>query len=279
MSFYYYYYASLANEPRYLSALLLIIPLGLTHTSLGLPGASAHEFSQAYYYAIIAATIYMILPSLLIANAMGAYVFHAYPPSFNALTVPQRTLMLQTIGYVFYLAAGAGVFAHVEGWNYLDGVYWADYTLLTIGLGSDFPPKTHTGRALLLPFAVGGITLLGLVIGSVRGLVLERGRVKVIRRTVELERQKWIARMDEPDARWKREEWEVMRRIQRRAETNHKYTALGSSLFAYLALWFLGAMVFWFAEVRAQSRGLFFFPALISYAGAAELDVLRVAVL
>ncbi|KAJ7102818.1 tandem pore domain K+ channel [Mycena epipterygia] len=222
----------------YLSALLLIIPLG----------ASAHSFSQAYYYSIIAATIYMILPSLLVMNAMGAYVFHAYPPSFNALTVPQRTLMLQTTVYVLYLAAGAGVFAHVEGWNYLDGVYWADYTLLTIGLGSDFPPKTHTGRALLIPFAVGGITLLGLVIGSIRGLVLERGRLKVIRRTVELERQKWIARMDEPDAAWKKEEWEIMRRIQRRAETNHKYTALGTSMFAFLALWFLGAMVFWFAE-------------------------------
>ncbi|KAJ7618948.1 hypothetical protein B0H17DRAFT_1219862, partial [Mycena rosella] len=203
----------------YISAILLIIPLGLTHTALGLPGAAAYELSQAYYYAIISCAIYMILPTLLVANAMGAYVYHAYPPSFNALTVPQRTLMLQTIVYVLYLAAGAGVFAHVEGWNYLDGVYWADYTLLTIGLGSDFPPKTHTGRGLLIPFAVGGVMLLGLVIGSIRGLVLERGKIKVIRRTVELERQKWIARMDEPDAAWKKEEWEIMRAIQRRAET------------------------------------------------------------
>jgi potassium channel subfamily K len=191
----------------------------------------------------------MILPTLLVANAVGAYGFHAYRPSFNALTVPQRTLMLQTTVYVMYLAAGAGVFAHIEGWNYLDGVYWADYTLLTIGLGSDFPPKTHAGRGLLIPFAVGGITLIGLVVGSIRGLVLERGKVKVMRRTVELERQKWIARMDEPDAAWKKEEWEIMRRIQRRAATIRKYSSLGSSLFAFIVLWFLGAMVFWFAEV------------------------------
>ncbi|KAJ7472153.1 hypothetical protein FB451DRAFT_1134997 [Mycena latifolia] len=243
----------------YLSAILLIIPLGLTRTALGLPGAAAYALSQAYYYAIISGTIYMILPTLLIANAMGAYVFHAYPPSFNALTIPQRTLMLQTIVYVLYLAAGAGVFAHVEGWNYLDGVYWADYTLLTIGLGSDFPPTTHTGRALLIPFAVGGVMLLGLVIGSIRGLVLERGKIKVIRRTVELERQKWIARMDEPDAAWKKEEWQVMRAIQRRAETIRKYSALGSSLFAYLLLWFLGAMVFWFSEAP---QGWTYFEAL-----------------
>ncbi|KAJ7123821.1 hypothetical protein C8R43DRAFT_1135873 [Mycena crocata] len=233
----------------YFSALLLIIPLGLTHTALAIPGSAPYELSQAYYYAIISSAIYIVLPTLLAANAMGAYIFHAYPPSFNALTIPQRTLMLQTMVYVFYLAAGAGVFAGVEGWNYLDGVYFANYSLLTIGLGTDFPLETHTGKALLIPFAVGGITLLGLVIGSIRGLVLERGKIKVIRRTVQQERQKWIARMDEPDAAWKKDEWEIMRHIQRRAETIRRYSALGTSLFAFILLWFLGAMVFWFAEV------------------------------
>ncbi|KAJ7758898.1 hypothetical protein B0H14DRAFT_2447471 [Mycena olivaceomarginata] len=247
----------------YLSAILLIIPLGLTHTTLRISGAPSYSFTQAYYYSIISGAAYMILPTLLVANAVGAYGFHAYRPSFNALTVPQRTLMLQTTVYVMYLAAGAGVFAHIEGWNYLDGVYWADYTLLTIGLGSDFPPKTHAGRGLLIPFAVGGITLIGLVVGSIRGLVLERGKVKVMRRTVELERQKWIARMDEPDAAWKKEEWEIMRRIQRRAATIRKYSSLGSSLFAFIVLWFLGAMVFWFAE--APQNWTYFETLYFSY--------------
>ncbi|KAF8198204.1 hypothetical protein K438DRAFT_1717847 [Mycena galopus ATCC 62051] len=247
----------------YLSAVLLIIPLGLTHTTLKLPGAPAYELTQAYYYAIISSVLYVILPSLLVANAVGAYVFRAYPPSFNALTVPQRTLMLQTMIYVMYLAAGAGVFAHIEGWTYLDGVYWADYTLLTIGLGSDFPPTTHTARSLLIPFAVVGITLIGVVIGSIRGLVLERGKVKVMRRTVELERQKWIAKMDEPDTAWKKEEWEIMRRIQRRAATIRKYSSLASSLFAFLLLWFLGAMVFWFAE--APQNWTYFETIYFSY--------------
>ncbi|KAJ7641706.1 hypothetical protein FB45DRAFT_900832 [Roridomyces roridus] len=226
----------------FISAVLLIVPLGIVRTTPGL------EHSQAYYYAIIAASVYVILPILLTANAAGAYVFRAYPPSFNALTVPQRTLMLQTTIYVCYLAAGAGVFAHVEGWDYLDGVYWADYTLLTIGLGSDFPPKTHTGRALLIPYAVGGITMLGLLIGSIRGLVLERGKVKVVRRMVARERERWMSRMQEPDEGWKKDEWEAMRRIQATAETRHKYTALGISLFAYLLLWFLGALTFWYSE-------------------------------
>ncbi|KAF7290829.1 hypothetical protein MIND_01324100 [Mycena indigotica] len=235
----------------YLASILLIIPLGMTDTTLSV--AEVHTMTQAYYYAIISATIYMILPTLLVLNAIGAYIFHAYPASFNPLTIPQRTLMLQTIAWVLYMAAGAAVFSRLEGWSYLDGVYWADYTLLTIGLGSDFPPQTHASRALLIPFAVGGIILIGLVIGSIRGLVLERGRVKIVHRTVAKERRKWISRQNEPDAGWKREEWEVMRRIQRRAETVHKYSALGSSLLAFFVLWFLGAMVFYLAEGPQQS--------------------------
>ncbi|KAK7039344.1 hypothetical protein R3P38DRAFT_3261716 [Favolaschia claudopus] len=246
----------------YLAAILIIIPLGLTHKTLHLSHVS-YQFTQAYYYALISGTIYIILPSLLVANAAGAYIFEAYPPSFNALTVPQRTLMLQSIIYFMYLAGGAAVFAHVEGWNYLDGVYWADYTLLTIGLGSDFPPQTHAGKGLLIPFAVGGITLIGLVIGSIRGLVLERGQVKVARRTVEQERRKWIARMDEPDTRWKKEEWDIMRRIQSRAATMKKYTSLGSSLLAFLLLWFFGALVFWFSE--APQNWTYFGSLYFSY--------------
>ncbi|KAJ7060616.1 hypothetical protein C8F01DRAFT_1290323 [Mycena amicta] len=233
----------------YLSSILLIIPLGMTTTTMSMPASDpAYEMTQAYYCVIISATIYMILPTLLALNAMGAYIFHAYPASFDPLTIPQRTLMLQTTVWVLYMAAGAGVFSRLEGWTYLDGVYWADYTLLTIGLGSDFPPTTHAARALLIPFAVGGITLIGLVIRSIRALVLERGKVKIMHRAVEKERRKWIRHKDEPDECWKRDEWEVMRRIQRRAETVHKYSALGSSLLAFIVLWFFGALVFFYAE-------------------------------
>ncbi|CAK5263240.1 unnamed protein product [Mycena citricolor] len=229
----------------YISALLLIIPLGLSRHVLDAPGT---DYTQSFYYAIIASVLYVILPSLLALNALGAYKFKAYAPSFNPLTIPQRTLMAQTLAYVLYIAGGAAVFARVEGWDYLDGVYWAEYTLLTIGLGSDFPPKTHLGRALLIPYAVGGITVIGLIVGSIRGLIIERGGVKLVRRTVEEERQKWISRMGEPDERWKKDEWDAMRRIKRRAESMRRWSALASSALAFFFLWLLGALVFWFAE-------------------------------
>ncbi|KAJ7203745.1 hypothetical protein GGX14DRAFT_647833 [Mycena pura] len=239
---------SAISDPGWLNA-ITALSLALSLIANVVLLANFGHVMRIYYYAIISACIYTILATLLALNAMGAYIFHAYPASFKPLTIPQRTLMLQTIFYVLYLSAGAGVFARIEGWEYLDSIYWADYTLLTIGIGSDFPLKTHAGRALLIPFAVGGITLLGLVIGSIRGLVFERGRVTDVHRTVAKETERWMARMHEPDGVWKKEGWEAMRRIQHRAETLPKYYALGNSTFSFLLLWFLGALVFFFTEV------------------------------
>lgn len=156
--------------------------------------------------------------------------------------------MLQTMSYVFYLAFGAGIFSTIEGWDFVDGVYWADYTLLTIGLGTDFPLQTNTAKALLIPYAAGGITMLGLVIGSVRGLVLERGKTKVIRRTVQKKREKWMDKMDSPHGGWKKLEFEAMRRIESSAEKARKYSSLGVAFLAFLVIWLMGAVVFWFSE-------------------------------
>ncbi len=87
-------------------------------------------------------------------------VYGAYRGNYDKdfkLTMSQRTLMLQTISFLVYLMTGAAVYSHIEGWKYLDALYWADFTLLTVGIG-DYAPKTHLGRSLLFPFAIGGIS-------------------------------------------------------------------------------------------------------------------------
>ncbi|KAL1746868.1 hypothetical protein HDZ31DRAFT_80905 [Schizophyllum fasciatum] len=233
----------------YLSFVLLLVPLALSKHMLLYP-RDTHAFSQSYYYAIISSSVYFIISTVLLANLLGALVFKAYPPSFGSLTISQRTLMLQTTAYVFYLALGAGVFSTIEGWSFVDGVYWADYTLLTCGLGTDFPLYATLSRALLIPYAVIGITMIGLVIGSVRALVLERGATAMVRRRLEKERKKWVEGLGSAaDVRaWERREFEEMRRIQRRADWLRRYMALATSTFAFAVLWLIGALVFWYSE-------------------------------
>ncbi|THU91876.1 voltage-gated potassium channel [Dendrothele bispora CBS 962.96] len=188
-------------------------------------------------------------------------------PSFDNITMPQRTLMLQTISFTLYLALGAGIFSSLENQSFVDSLYWADYTLLTIGLGSDFPPQTAAMRGILVPYAGVGLVIVGLVVGSVRGLVLDRAKEKVRRRWVGKERKRWIEEVgsdgkvkgtekdkvlksNEKNEEVGKREFEAMRNVLDRAETVRRYTALSVSFFAFLVLWFMGALVFWFTETN-----------------------------
>jgi potassium channel subfamily K len=101
-------------------------------SSLAAP-AARHALTSAFYYAIMAAAIYLIIAILMCLTVYGAWKGH-YARQFN-LTAAQRTLMLQTMSFFTYLLLGALVFSHIEKWEYLDAVYWADVTLLTVGLG------------------------------------------------------------------------------------------------------------------------------------------------
>lgn len=220
-----------------------------------------YAFSQSYYYGILSSTLYFIVATFLLANYFNSVILKRYPPIFNTPTLSQRALMLQTISLAFYLGIGGVVFSKIEGWEYVDGVYWANYTILTVGLGSDFKLTNTLSRALLIPYAIGGIIILGLVVGSVRSLVLERGKIKVQRRALEKERTKWIRRLEEQkreqeesssqpksDEEKLRDEFYLMRKIERVANTKTKWTSLATSLTAFLFLWLGGAAVFTFSE-------------------------------
>ncbi|KAI9780275.1 MAG: Potassium channel [Geoglossum umbratile] len=258
----------------YISSFLLVALVAFAPSGLRLPPTN-HAFTQAYYYGIMAAAIYFIISSLMVVTVLGAYKGH-YPREFK-LTISQRTLMLQTISFLVYLLSGAAVFAHVEGWKFLDAVYWADFTLLTVGIG-DIVPTTHRGRALLFPYAIGGILILGLVIGSIRSLVLEKGKKRMGVRKVEKERVKILAKLKSENGKVlspiqaekspssngssalelsrRKEEFGLMRKAQDRAVRSSQWVSLFISATAWFALWLLGAVVFMKSE-RAQSWSYF----------------------
>lgn len=260
------------------SVLLIALVAVASSSYFRIQPADAHALSQAYYYAIIAASLYAMISMLMVLTVYGAWKGH-YAKEFR-LTISQRTLMLQTISFTVYLLLGGLVFSYIEDWKFLDGVYWADYTLLTVGLGSDFPPKTHLGRSLLFPFAIGGILMVGLVVGSIRSLVLERGKAKMESRMTEIKREKVLENI-KPNTRTLRiglfqkvefsqeglselerreQEFHIMRHIQKSAERRRRYTALGLSVLATCTLWFVGAAVFRASEGTHQ--GWTYFQAL-----------------
>ncbi|KAG8169623.1 hypothetical protein KVR01_000368 [Diaporthe batatas] len=247
-------------------------------------------WSQAFYYGIYAACLYFVCSSLMVVTFWGAMKGH-YSKDFQ-LTNSQRTLMLQTIMFLVYLLVGALVFSTIEGWPYLDAVYWADVTLFTVGFG-DFSAATPLGRALLFPYALIGVISLGLVVGSIRSLVLERGQRQLSARLMEKKRKRTLRRMvrrgkddvlipvtddgdddDYPERstatfteyQRRKREFELMRKIQARAEHRRRWMAMGISTTVWLLLWLVGAAIFQQCELRYQGWTYFdgFYFAFVS---------------
>lgn len=132
-------------------------------------------------------------------NMLGYFLGH-YPQQFD-LTDHQRTLILQTMLFFVWLAGGAAVFSTVEThygndpqmWAFVDGLYFCDVTILTVGFG-DLYPHGDLGRGLVFPYSVLGIIMLGLVITSISKFASELSEDKIIRRHFDKQRNRTIER-------------------------------------------------------------------------------------
>ncbi|KAH7134538.1 hypothetical protein B0J13DRAFT_641017, partial [Dactylonectria estremocensis] len=237
-------------------------------------------WSQAFYYSIWAAILYFFDASLMAVTFWGASSGY-YGKDFM-LTFSQRTLMLQTITFLMYLLLGARVFSKVEDWNYLDAVYWADVTLFTVGFG-DYAPMTTLGRALLIPYVLFGIISLGLIIDSVRSLILERGRRRFAVPIEEKTRRRIIRTMirrgdDEilkpirresknsrppsdtipaTEFERRRAEFALLHKIQDQALSRRRWMAMAISTSLWLVLWLVGAVIFEKSEKPYQGWSYF----------------------
>lgn len=273
------------------ASILLIGPIAKAAHKVHSTEVPNQVLTQAYYYAIFAMGLYQFISYILCVTVYGACKGH-YGYEFK-LTTAQRTLMLQTIVFLAYLLLWALVYSKVEDWSYLDAVYFADFTALTIGIGSPFIPTTHLGRSLLFPFALGGIVVLGIVVNSIRSLVLDRTQVKLAALMTENTRQRVLKRIVKasqaaqsnkksgrviglakevaailtlnPEAHKFEEmhrrqaEFEAMRRVQHLAAVKKRWFGLFTSTLAFALLWTLGALVFTKTE---ESQNWSYFVAL-----------------
>ncbi|KAG0307783.1 hypothetical protein BGZ98_009788 [Dissophora globulifera] len=90
----------------------------------------------------------------------------------SGVTRKQRILITEAMGMCLYLALGALVFIYIEGWAYLDALFFVFITVTTIGFG-DKVPTTAGGRVFVVFYAAGGIVFLGVIISSMRYVILE----------------------------------------------------------------------------------------------------------
>ncbi|MBI1935256.1 two pore domain potassium channel family protein [Candidatus Woesearchaeota archaeon] len=74
-----------------------------------------------------------------------------------------KRLIYVFIVILLVLFGGAIFYHYVEGWRYLDALYFSSYTLTTVGYG-DFVPKTDLGKifTIIYVFLGVGMALYGL---------------------------------------------------------------------------------------------------------------------
>ncbi|MEZ4861917.1 MAG: potassium channel family protein [Caldilineaceae bacterium] len=77
---------------------------------------------------------------------------------------PQFVRLLGVV--VLLLASGAHIYHSLEGWSYLDALYFTVITLTTVGYG-DFSPHTTLGKLFSMLYIVLGLGVLGALIAMI----------------------------------------------------------------------------------------------------------------
>jgi voltage-gated potassium channel Kch len=90
-----------------------------------------------------------------------------------------RSLLLATF---IVLTIGSIVYHYVEGWGWLDSLYFSVITLTTIGYG-DFSPQTDLGKFFTILYIIVGVGLILGFINTVYGHFRDKNQDRWAKKT------------------------------------------------------------------------------------------------
>lgn len=143
------------------------------------------RYTQNFFYGTFAAGLYLVIAVLLAAYAGNVRSVHLTREERR--TIECTSIILRVSAFGAFLLGGAAVYTVIEGWSLMDALYWADFTLLTVGIGN-IAPKTHLGRSLLFPYVAAGLMNAGLVISAISSFTESMRKLRIKFQIAELRR-------------------------------------------------------------------------------------------
>jgi potassium channel subfamily K, other eukaryote len=161
--------------------------------------------------------------------------------------------MMETLLFFIYIGLAALTSSKVEGYTYVDAIYYMVVTTLTIGFG-DITPQTATFRVLTFPFTVIGIALLAIIVTSIVRLLADRARRRKSQMKEQLKKMASEKKRSHGRPGLKRsltlhEELHNLREDDWKRERRANLRSVATGIAAFLVFWFVGALIFYFVEV------------------------------
>lgn len=215
------------------------------------------QLSASYWHGVLTFACYMACSILLFFNEFG-HLLGFYGATFN-LNQAQRGLMLQNISLAVWTAAGAGLFQYLMELSYPDALYFCHVSILTIGLG-DIHPIGNLERALIIPYALIGTLMLGLIISSIRSMIIDSSSKTLAWNHAERNRKKKYHELlhQSVDPEKEQELFEKMRTYHKEAEKYRTWLNLTVAIVTFGAFLCLGAMCFKFVEHWSYWTAVYF---------------------
>lgn len=139
--------------------------------------AAGYAYDEGFWCAVLSVVLAGFISLLLLFHVF----FHDNDLPDEEIRFQGRAFITSELTLFGLIALQALIFSQIEGWAFLDGLYFTVTALLSIGFG-DFSPTHASTKVLLFPFEIAGIVLISNQISLI---------VNVVRARVEERRKQW----------------------------------------------------------------------------------------